>query len=39
MARALYYNADIVILDDSLSAGEAGLESYVPIATYAIFQS
>ena len=26
MARALYYDADIVILDDSLSAGEAGFK-------------
>lgn len=28
MARALYYDADIVILDDSLSAGEVDSKSY-----------
>jgi hypothetical protein len=33
MARALYYDADIVILDDSLSAGEVDFKSYVPVTT------
>ena len=39
MARALYYDADIVILDDSLSAGEADFKSYVLVTTNDIFQS
>lgn len=30
MARALYYDADIVILDDSLSAGEVDFKCHVP---------
>lgn len=33
LARALYYDADIVILDDSLSAGEVDSRSYVSVTT------
>jgi hypothetical protein len=38
MARDLYYDADIIILDDSLSAGEVDFKSYVPVTTNEIFQ-
>ena len=35
MARALYYDADIVILDDSLSAGEVDFEPHVSVQVIA----